>query len=516
MTIPSARSSAFTPMTESAGTRLPTLRARLKAVQTRARIRSTLRGAVFSLVAALALLCGLEISGLYFDVAASGGLLAPLSEHRPSYLAFSAAAFACAFVPATLLAFLRTPDAAVLARKADRVLALHERLSTALEVDRSVPPDTALGAVPSALLADTERHAAMIDPRQIVGLHLPRAIWAVPGLIAAAALIQFVPPEALAVARGTIAGAGRDQAGFTAQQGAEAAANLRRIAELLDKDAQERSDPYLRTIGRTLQRLSVDAERPGIDRHVLAGALEELLAHTRRAYGQAGDAARGRATRDVVQQLQAAMDDIAGNRQARAPAPPEAGGRDGAGNVATAERGQSGRPAQPSERKIASVGTPPPTAVPGRQQTLDDLLKDLDDYDPVDPRAEKERAFADQQRRARAASQAVGAAQDAGQGDGDRAGDGTRPLGNGAAPAATELAPGVEMLLPDQAAANGGRIRIELPPEVALTAVAPPTAGAGGEWQRGREQAIARAMPGPEDRKAIGRYFVRPAEGRGP
>jgi hypothetical protein len=153
--------------------------------------------------------------------------------------------------------------------------------------------------------------------------------------------------------------------------------------------------------------------------------------------------------------------------------------------------------------------------VPRQQTTLDDLLKDLDDYDPVDPRVEKERAFADQQRRARAASQSAGAAKDAGQGDGDRAGDGTRPLGNAAA-AAIELTPGVEMLLPDQLATNGGRIRIELPPEVAVTAVAPPTAGTGGEWQRAREQTIARAMPGPEDRKVIGRYFVRSAEDRIP
>jgi hypothetical protein len=217
----------------------------------------------------------------------------------------------------------------------------------------------------------------------------------------------------------------------------------------------------------------------------------------------------------VVQQLQTALDDITGNRPARTAAPPEAASRDSAGNVAAAERGQAGRPAQPSERKTVSVGTPPPTAVPGRQPTLDDLLKDLDDYDPVDPRVEKERAFADQQRRARAASQSAGAAQDAGQGDGDRAGDGTRPLGNGAT-AVTELAPGVEMLLPDQLAANGGRIRIELPPETVRSGVAPPTAGAGGEWQRAREQATARAMPGPEDRKVIGRYFVRSAEGRGP
>src|SRR6266446_3688814 len=502
------------PVQRNFGTRLPTLRACLKAVRVRTRIKSMLRGAVFSLVAALALLCGLEISGLYFEMAAPAGSPALLSEHPLSGLAFSAAAFACALALATLLAFLWTPDAAVLARKADRVLAFQERLSTALEVDKSLPPDAALGPVPSALLADAEQHAAMIDPRQIVRLDLPRAIWAVPGLIVAALLIQLVPPDVLAVSRGSIAGP-ELEASFTGRQRVEAAANLRRIAELLGKDAQERSDPYLRTIGQTLQRLSADAERPSVDRHALAGALEQLLAHARRAYGQATDAAGGQASRDMVQQLQTALDDITGNRQARTAAAPEADRRDGAGNGAAAARGQTGRPAQPSERKTASVGTPPQTAVAGRQPTLDDLLKDLDDYDPVDPRVEKERAFADQQRRARAASQSVGAAKDAGQGDGDRAGDGTRPLGNGAA-AVTELAPGVEMLLPDQAVANGGRIRIELPPEPLRSGVAPPTAGAGGEWQRAREQAIARAAPGPEDRRVIGRYFIRPAEGRGP
>src|SRR5258707_11364791 len=330
MTNPSAQPSVLMPMIESAGTRLPVLRARLRAVRTRSRVRSMLRGAVFGLAAALALLCGLEISGLYFDVAASGGALALLPEYPLSYLACSAAAFACAFALVALLAFLRTPDAAALARKADRVLALQERLSTALEVDQSLPPDAALGPVPSALLADAERHAATIAPRQIVKLDLPRAIWAVPGLIAAAVLIQLVPPEALAVSRGSIAGARLDQAGFTGQQRAEAAANLRRIAELLDKDAQERSDPYLRTIGQTLQGLSADAER--VDRPALTGALQQLLAHARRAYGQATDAARKQAPRDVVQQPQTALDDITGTRQPKAAAPPAADGRDAAGH----------------------------------------------------------------------------------------------------------------------------------------------------------------------------------------
>ena len=500
---------------DSTGTRLPTLRACLRAAETRSRIGSILRGAVFSLVAALALLCGLEIAGLYFDIAALADLLALPAQHPLFYLAFSAAAFACTFAFASLLAFIRPSDAAVLARKADRALALAERLSTALEVDESLPPDAALGPVPSALLADAERWAAIIDPRQIVGLHLPRAVWAVPGLIAAAVLIQLVPSDAIAISRGSIASAEPDERSLTGQQRAEAAANLRSIAELLDKDAQERSDPYLRTIVRTLERLSGDAERPGTGRRALAGALEELLAHTRQAYGRATGAAREQAPRDVVQQLQAALDNIAGKPQEGAATAREPERREGAGNVTAPERGQTRRPAQPSERKTASVGTRSQTATLGRQPSWDDFLKDLDDYDPVDPRIEKERAFADQQRRARAASQSAGAAQDAGQGAGDRAGDGTRPLGNGRA-AATELAPALEMLLPDQTVANGGRIRIELPSEAMRSTVAPPTAGTGGEWRRALEQAVARAVPGPEDRKVIGRYFLRPAEGRGP
>jgi hypothetical protein len=249
---------------------------------------------------------------------------------------------------------------------------------------------------------------------------------------------------------------------------------------------------------------------------VLAGALDRLLAHTRQAYGQPSDAASTGARRDAVQQLQAALDNIAGKRQAGAAAPREQDGGEGAGNNAAVDRGQAGRPAQPSERKTASVGTPSQTARPGPQRRWDDVLKDLDDYDRVDPRIEKERAFADEQRRARAASQSVGAAQDAGQGDGDRAGDGTRPVGNGGAAALAELTPGAAMPLPDQPAANGGRIRIELPPQVALSAVTPPTTGTGGEWQRAREQAVARTVPSLEDRKVVGRYFLRAVEGRGP
>ena len=519
MTIAGVPAAAPIPTPENAVTRLPALRARLRATQVRSRIGSMLRGAVFSLVAALALLCGLEVFGFYFDIAAPVASLSALSEHPLSYFVFSGAAFAGALLLAIVLAFLLTPDIATLARSADRTFALQERLSTALEVDTNLQPHAAWGPVPSALLADAERHAATIDPRQIVRLDLPRAIWAVPMLIVAAVLLQLLPPDAfsLAVSRGPVLGVERDGAGFTNQQGAEAAANLRRIAELLDKDAEERSDPYLRTIARTLERLSSEAERQGVDRRVVASALNRLLGHARQAYGQTSNADRGATPRDVVQQLQAALDDIAGIRQAGAAAAHEPDAGAGPGNIAAAEQGQADRPAQPSERKTGGGRTPSEAATPNaRPASWDDLLKNLDDYDPVDPRIEKERAFAEQQRRARAASQSAGAAQDAGQGDGDRAGDGTRPLGNGGATTSTELVPGAEMLLPDQAANSGRRIRIELAPDVVLSGIAPPTAGSGTEWQRVPEHAIERPAPDAESRKVVGRYFIRSAEGRGP
>jgi hypothetical protein len=503
------------PMPEYAGSRLPALHACLKAARTRSRIGSMLRGTVFSLVAALALLCGLEVFGIFFNMAVPAASHAALSEQ----LAFSAAVFACALALAAILSFLLTPDMATLARAADRAFALQERLSTALEVDAGLQPHAVLDPVRAALLADAERHAAAIDRRQIVRLDPPRAIWAVPVLIAAAVLLQLVPRDAfgLAASREPIAGAKHDGTGLTGQQGAEAAANLRRIAERLGKDAEERSDPYLRAIARTLERLSSDAERPGIDRRVLASALDRLLAHARQAYGQAGNADRSATPRDVVQQLQVALDDITGNRQAKATVPREPNGSAGAGSVATAEPTQANRPVQSSERKTAGGRTPSEMATPERPQAgWDDLLKDLDDYDPVDPRIEKERAFAEQQRRARAAAQSAGAAKDAGLGEGDRAGEGTRPLSDGNPTASAELAPGAEMLLPDQAINGGRRIRIELPPDIARSGVAPPTAGGPGEWQRIQEQAVERSVLAPEDRKVVGRYFMRSPEGRGP
>jgi len=518
MTADGATVLAPKPASSGAVTRLPALRAGLERVRARWRLGAVLTGAVFALVTGLAVLCGLE--GFTMILAGiSDRFVAPTEHPFFDHLVLSGAAFACVLAIAFVLAFVVAPDLAALARAADRALALRERLSTALEVDASLPPDHTPDPVRCALLADAERSAAAIDPSRIVRLALPRATWAVPVLIVATVLLQLVPPDAfgLAVRPGPVAGTERDRTGLSGRQGVEAAANLRRIAELVSKDAEERSDPYLRTIARTLERLSSDAERSDVDRRALASGLDRLLAHVRQAYGQGSNAERRAKPQDVMRQLQAMRDDIAGNRQAgtaTAQAPEDAAG---AGSAVAAERDQAARQAAPSERRSAGRTASPEAATQELRATgRDDVLKDLDDYDVVDPRIEKERAFAEQQRRAIAASQSAGAAKDAGNGEGDRAGDGTRPLGHGG-PAATTLTPGAELLLPDQGANDGRRIRIELPPDTGLSGVAPPDAGsAAGEWRRVQEQAIERPELAAEDRQVVGRYFTHSAEGRGP
>jgi hypothetical protein len=413
-------------VSDRTATRLPVLRDRLEATRRRARHALILRGAVFSLVTTLALLCAVEAIGFYQIATTSTSAVAAAA--LSSYVAWGVVAFVCAFSLAAIFAYIFTPDVATLARKADRAFGLQERLSTALEV--AADERSEMGPVRAALLTDAERQAAAIDPRQIVRLDLPRAIWIAPALIAMAAALQLAPPKAFSVTglQRSTATAGQKDAELSSRDAAEAASNLRRIAELVEKDAQKRSDPYLRTIAKTLQSLSSDAERPGVDRRVLAGALDRLMAHARQAYSQAQTTDSGQTAREVMQQLQAALDDIAGNRQVEAAKPRESDVA--AGSVGAAERSQTRRLSQSSEH-VAEAAAASRPATQNLKPSLDDLLKDLDDYDPVDPRIEKERAFAAEQRRARAASQSAGAAQDAGQGEGDRAGDGTRPLGNG-------------------------------------------------------------------------------------
>lgn len=498
---------------------LPGVWARLTQTRSRWRLWSVLQGVVWSLVLGLVVFCALQVMVIFLDGWTAERWLPVLSESPALFqVALSVIVVAGGLAVTVLVTFLVAPDLPALARAADRAFGLQERLSTALEVAAILRPDAAPDPVRAALLVDAERRTGAVDPRKLVRLTLPRIVWAVPALLVAAILLQVVPPGALG--RGAPgASAGRnasDDGAQSRQQAAETAANLRVIAEILDQDAAQRSDPYLHTIARTLERLSTEVAQSTMDRRLLASELDRLLAHAQQAYGQGErQPDQTAARRDPVELLRSAVDEITGNRQAGVAATldPKHDLREAAANSDPASRHSL-----PQERRVSGAPTPAEqiAATVRRLAGVDIpwLFVDEDGAE-VDPRSQIERLMAEEGRRARAPAQPAGAAANAGVGEGDRAGDGTRPLGRSQA-VAPDLATVGEMRLPDQPGNDGRSIRIELAPEAALSSVAPPVAGSNGEWRRVQEQSVERPALAPGDREVVGRYFKRGSAGGGP
>jgi hypothetical protein len=495
---------------------LPLVQAGLLRAQSRWRLGAMLHGAVWSLILALAVFCALRATTLLLEGEAAQWSLRLLAAHPLlDQIVASAIAFACALVVAVLATFLLAPDLAALARTADHRFALKERLSTALEVATARPSDAAQDPVRAALLADAERRAGSIDMRALVSLRLPRAAWGVPALLLAALLLQTVPPDMFgrAIPGASPTRTASDHGALSGDQAADTAANLRRIAEALDQDGARRSDSYLRTIARALERLSAEVERATIDRPRLTRELGQLLAHAQQAYAQSDRPADQTAPpQHPTNLLRSALDEITGARQAGAapasdPTAPE---------TTAADRNPPGRPSQPQDRRATRTPTPAEQiAAEVRRLTGADmpwLFLDEDGAE-VDPRSQLERLRAEEERRARSAGQPAGAAANAGRGEGDQAGDGVQPLGRGAVTKTTDPAATEQMLLPDPQSREGGRIRIEIPPNAALSDVAAPSSVTGDGWRRVQEQSVERPTLEVEGRRVVGRYFRRSAGG---
>jgi hypothetical protein len=503
----------------SAGHRatLPTLRRRLRQVRGRWYARFMLISAIWSAIAGLLALCGVELAGILVDHAGS------VSGFVAFALPIAAAASICAAAGVVAVAF--APDDAALARLGDRRFSLQERLSTALETDNAgaALSRATLGPVAGALLADAEWCAQRCDPRQWFELALPRFAWIVPGLTVVAALLQLVPPSALGRAALT---AETNQAPnaprLTISRSADAAGDLRGIADLLAKDAERWSDPYLRTIARSLERLSEEVRSGSVDRRTTVVALDRLLQHARRAYAQDRFPPRGgnstASSPSPADLIQSVLNDVAGDRAvATGPSARDAANTDAERKTTPGRGDGSLDPVQPSQRKTPSQAASQPATPQSLPPGWASVLDNLDDYERVeaDPRAQLERAIAEQQRRMHGAVQGAGAAQDAGQGEGDRAGNGSRPLGNGGRNLEKSSTEGGEMLLPDQPS-NGRLIRIEIPPQAVHAEVTPLRSGdVGSGWQRLAEDPVGHIAPTREQREALRHYFMRSAGGQG-
>src|SRR5207248_9434005 len=99
---------------EGTDTSLPTVRACLMHARSRARLGSVLRGAVWSLLLGLIVLCTLEATSAFLNWRPTHWLPALSGTPLLNHLALSAIAFAGAFAIAVLLTFLLAPDFAAL------------------------------------------------------------------------------------------------------------------------------------------------------------------------------------------------------------------------------------------------------------------------------------------------------------------------------------------------------------------------------------------------------------------
>src|SRR5438477_11591320 len=105
---------------EGTDTSLPTVRACLLHARLRARLGSVLRGAVWSVLLGLIVLCMLEATSAFLNGWPARWL--PVLSGTPwlNHVALSAITFAGAFAVAVLLTFLLAPDLAALARAAEQ------------------------------------------------------------------------------------------------------------------------------------------------------------------------------------------------------------------------------------------------------------------------------------------------------------------------------------------------------------------------------------------------------------
>lgn len=412
------------------------------------------------------------------------------------------------------------PGRVALARRADARLRLDERLSTAVEV--AARGDRADAPVERALLADAERQAGSVDPRALVTV--PFARYAL--ILAAAATfaaISLAPPDPFV--GGPAQAVTASFATLTGAEAADTAAELRRVATILERDAAARDDPFLEALAREAGRIGEDIEAGRLtDRDAVVAALDRLAGFTAEAYPPAAvpvpNSFEGNGIVAPPQEAEATqmLRNLARERMAPPSAAPEGG------------RTQEQAAIEPAADTPADVppmmGLPPPTAetpnpqAPGAEggdaptggaQTpaADEgyiKARDMETYtDPTNYQADRQAGERPED------AVLIGPADAANVGQSRFAGAGQQVLEGGAVVEEDPFALGADMLLTGQLDENGRRIRIEVPPEIQAITIAPGEATAM-DWARRREVEVLRSGVPFAARDFLARYFRAAAE----
>lgn len=176
-----------------------------------------------------------------------------------------------------LLFLLRTvPSLSQMAQQVDQRLVLNERLSTALEVASKAPRDAIHAQIYSALVEDAAQRSKVLQPGALVRFGFPKTLAYALGLGLVALGLQWLPllrvptlPQAEAL---------------SPEEKAATVAQLERVGELIQKDAERSNDPYLQATARSIERLKSDIQAGRLSTPMLQQEIGRLTERIQQNY----------------------------------------------------------------------------------------------------------------------------------------------------------------------------------------------------------------------------------------
>ena len=448
------------------------LRRRLGAIRVRLAVRRLIEGVSGSLLLA---------AGLYLILLLGSYFIPKLMVLH--LISIATVVFAGGSVITVSIQVLSPPSRLEAARRADRLLGLEERLSTAVEFESA----SGERIVELAQRLDAERHAEAVQVSQVVPLRLSGVGWAALALLVSSLAVQLLPPPTLPEVTGSFGRAELERA----------LDRVEHLQTVVAREAERREDPYLGAVAEALEMFRRDLASGGLDRQESRRQLTQIIEHMMRASDLEGNPAA------LAEQLLASS-------------PPELPADAAAGDAPT--RGGDG--AQPQ----LEGDLPPFAGLDPRLDAANRLLEGGPENDRASLTEGRRGGYTDReliealQEQALRASQAareadgaiIGAAADSNPGASRLAGQGSQEL-IGDPTTAAESDPDAfafeDLTLPSEIASEGRRIELELPPDIELVEVSGslPTLG---PWRTLPEAALTTEFFPMSYREELSRYFT--------
>lgn len=419
---------------------------------------------------------------------------------------------------AVCAAFERLPSIEDAARFADHVLAAREQFSTAHETSGR----EGRSLVERALLNVVDNQSDKLSPA-IVPIRLaPRVVPVLALAVTLIGLVWAIPAQLPTAALPADAMANTMSEELAADEQAQVAEDVQRIANLMSSQAERRDDEFSMAIARTLEALGERlASGETMTRSEIAAELESLRDYAITATSDW----RGSAGERLPELLDALAEKVTLPPQMEAaqalPNMPEAVGQAPEQQPASSQTAQQNAENGPTSPPPAGARPDFDSLMADAEQALGNRPGDQDEWKNENfenpavtqgyleaAKAQNEAELAIRSSEGGQDAQIIGPSSDSEAGDSMLAGDGTEQIGD--APvfgAPLDFETSDEMNLASNDTGEGQRIEKEIEPPSQLTVVADPTDRSGIEsWARRDETAASRSTVPAADRERVSAY----------